>query len=107
MVSVASGHLKRAAIETEFICVSAPVEIGSLIDGWKVVWCMPDQNRIIWHVIPVTRNQRRGGHGKPELATLATCLRPKMSNPPGFQRKRTAFICASWIAVLSRREPYP
>ena len=46
-----SGHLKHAAIETKFICVSEAVEIGSLIDGWKVGWCMPDQNCLIWHVM--------------------------------------------------------
>ena len=51
MVSVESGHLKHAATETKFICVSEPVAVGSLIDGWKVGWCMPDQNRIIWHVM--------------------------------------------------------
>jgi hypothetical protein len=43
MVSVESRHLKHAKIENKFICVSAPVEIGSLIDGWKVAWCMPDE----------------------------------------------------------------
>ena len=51
MVSVENGLLERAAIETKFICLSAPVEIGFLIDGWKVAWCMPDQNSVIWHVM--------------------------------------------------------
>ncbi len=50
-MSVESGCLKHAGIETKFICVSAPVEIGSSIDGWKVAWCMPDLNRVIWHVM--------------------------------------------------------
>ena len=51
MVSVESGHLKLAAIETKFICVNEHVEIGSLIDGWRVAWCMPDQNRVLWRVM--------------------------------------------------------
>jgi hypothetical protein len=43
MVSVNSGDLKVAAIETKFICLSEAVEIGSSIDSWKVAWCMPDE----------------------------------------------------------------
>ncbi len=51
MLSVTSGHLKAGAIETKFLVVSEAVEVGLLIDGWKVVWCMPDQNRVIWQVM--------------------------------------------------------
>ena len=38
MVSMNSGHLRLPAIKMKFICVSAPVEVGSLIDGWRVGW---------------------------------------------------------------------
>jgi hypothetical protein len=51
MVSVYGEHPRLPAIESKFICVSAAVEIWSLIDGWRVGWCMPDQNRVVWHVM--------------------------------------------------------
>jgi hypothetical protein len=51
MVSVDSEHARLPAIQTKFICVSEPVKVGSLIDGWKVGWCMPDQNRVVWHMM--------------------------------------------------------
>ncbi len=47
MVSMDGEHARLPVIQTKFICVSAPVEIGSLIYGWKVAWCMTDQNRVI------------------------------------------------------------
>jgi len=32
--------------------------LGSLLDGWKVVWCQPDHKRLLWHIMvfrPVTK----------------------------------------------------
>ena len=42
--------------ETKFLCITAEVEIGSLIDGWEVVWCQPRRRRVVWHVM-VTRRK--------------------------------------------------
>jgi len=43
------------AIETKFLCVSKELELGSFLDGWKVVWCQPDKHRILWHIMVARR----------------------------------------------------
>ena len=48
-------------IETKFLCLSTEREIGSLLDGWCVVWCQPDRNGIMWHIMVARREiQFRG-----------------------------------------------
>ena len=37
-------------IETKFLCLGTEREVGSLLDGWRVVWCQPDRNGIVWHI---------------------------------------------------------
>ncbi len=34
------------SIETKFLCFSTERKIGSLLDGWRVVWCQPDRRGI-------------------------------------------------------------
>ena len=48
-----SVHNGFPPLETKFLCVTAELEIGSLIDGWQVVWCRPGRRRIVWHVMVV------------------------------------------------------
>ena len=49
------------SLETKFLCLAAAVEIGSLLDGWQVVWCQPGRQRILWHVMVMrSRMEFRG-----------------------------------------------
>ncbi len=45
-------------IETKFLCMSTEREIGSLLDGWRVVWCQPDRHGIFWHIMVVRREMQ-------------------------------------------------
>ena len=41
----------RSSVETKFIRVAEALAIGSWRDGWLVVWCQPDRQRVLWHVM--------------------------------------------------------
>jgi hypothetical protein len=43
----------KNGLETKFLCVPAAVAIGSHLDGWQVVWCQPDRNGVLWHIMLV------------------------------------------------------
>jgi len=43
----------KNGLETKFLCVPAAVAIGSHFDGWQVVWCQPDRNVVLWHIMLV------------------------------------------------------
>ncbi len=48
-------------IETKFFCLSTERKIGSLLDGWRVVWCQPDRLGIVWHIMVVRSEIRFRG----------------------------------------------
>ncbi len=38
-------------VETKFICVAEELPLGTWRDGWLVVWCQPDRQRVLWHAM--------------------------------------------------------
>jgi hypothetical protein len=38
-------------METKFIRVAKELPLGTWRDGWQVVWCQPDRQRVLWHVM--------------------------------------------------------
>ncbi len=38
-------------VETKFICVAKELPLGTWRDGWLVVWCQPDRQRVLWHAM--------------------------------------------------------
>ena len=38
-------------METKFIRAAQALPLGSWRDGWLVVWCQPDRQRVLWHVM--------------------------------------------------------
>ena len=48
-------------VETKFIRAAQALPLGSWRDGWLVVWCQPDRQRVLWHVMLLrTRIEFRG-----------------------------------------------
>ena len=58
MWSMQTSPSRLPPIETKFLCVGSEQRLGSIIDGWTVVWCQSDHRRILWHIMVL----RRGVH---------------------------------------------
>lgn len=43
----------KNGLEAKFLCVPAAVAIESHFDGWQLVWCQPDRNGVLWHIMLV------------------------------------------------------
>ena len=41
----------RSPVETKFIRTAQALPLGSSLDGWLVVWCQPDRQRVLWHAM--------------------------------------------------------
>ena len=58
---VQSQPTSRRQVETKFIRAAQALPLGSWRDGWLVVWCQPDRQRVLWHVMLLrTRIEFRG-----------------------------------------------
>ncbi len=41
----------RSPVETKFIRTAQALPLGSSLEGWLVVWCQPDRQRVLWHAM--------------------------------------------------------
>ena len=58
MWSMPTLQPRAKSIESKLLCMGTEQRLGSLLDGWKVVWCQPDHKRLLWHIMvfrPVTK----------------------------------------------------
>jgi hypothetical protein len=50
---VNNGQPDQPGLETKFLCESSALALGSYLDGWQVIWCQPDRNGVLWHIMLV------------------------------------------------------